>query len=88
MIVHLVATSIFWLNYFPSYKPSVGISNTKFSGKLVIGTVVEYKNCFRLQSGEYFQVHQEDEPQNTINIDQTVVSIVLGTQYNLQGECF
>ena len=33
-------------------------------------------------------VHQEDEPQNTISIHQTVGAIDLGPQYNLQGGYF
>ena len=33
-------------------------------------------------------VHQEDEPQNTIAIHQTVDAIYLGPQYNLQGGYF
>ena len=39
----------------------------------------------RLQPVEYVQVHQEDEPQNTTDIDRTVGAIALGPQYNLQG---
>ena len=49
---------------------------------------MDYKKVFLLQPGEYVQVHQEDEPRNTINIDLTDVSIVLGPQYNLQGGYF
>ena len=34
-------------------------------------------------------MHQEDEPQNKISIDQAIGSIALGPQYNLQGGyCF
>ena len=33
-------------------------------------------------------MHQEDEPQNTISIHQTVGAIDLGPQYNLQGGYF
>ena len=42
----------------------------------------------RLQPGEYVQVHQEDEPRNTIYINRTVCAIALGSQYNLQGGYF
>ena len=44
-----------------------------------------YKKVFRLQTGKYVQVHQEDEPWNTIDIDRTVGAIILVPQYNLQG---
>ena len=33
-------------------------------------------------------MHQEDEPRNTIAIDQTVGAFALGHQYNLQGGYF
>ena len=45
------------------------------------------KNC-RLQLGEYVQVHQEDEPQNTIAVDRNFGAIDLVTQYNLHGGYF
>ena len=46
------------------------------------------KNNFCLQLGEYVQVHQEDEPRNTISINRTVGAIDLGPQYNLWGGYF
>ena len=88
MIVHLVASAIFWLNAFPSSKPVAGLSNTKVPGQLILGNTVDYKKVCRLQPGEHVQVHQEDEPQNTIAIDRTVGAIALGPQYNLQRGYF
>ena len=85
VIIHIFATAIFCLNYFPSSRPGSGLSNTKGPGKIIPGTVVDYNKVFRLQQGGYVQVHQYSEPQNTINIDQTVVAIVLFPQYNLQS---
>ena len=46
---------------------------------------MDYKKVFCLHPGEYIQVHQEDEPWKTIDIDKIVREIVLGPQYNLQG---
>ena len=43
---------------------------------------------FRLHPDKYVQVHQEDEPWNTIDIDQKVGAIIQGPQYNLQGGYF
>ena len=57
-------------------------------GQLIFGNTVDYKNVCRLQPGEYVQVHQEDEPLNTIDINRTVGEIALGPQYNLQGGYF
>ena len=88
IIVHLETTAIIWLNAFPPSKPGAGFSSTKGPGKIFLGNVVKYKKVFCLQTGKYVQVHQEDEPWNTINIYLTVVEIILGTQYNLQGDIF
>ena len=88
VIVHLVASTIFWINEFPPSTPGARLSDTKVPGQLILGNTVDYKKVFRLQLGEYVQVHQEDEPQNTIAIDQTVSMIALRHQYNLQGVYF
>ena len=57
MVVHLVATAIFWLNDFTPSKPGMGMYNTKGTKQLVLGNIVNDKNCLRLQQGEYVQVH-------------------------------
>ena len=72
IIVHIVATAIFWFNSFPPYKPGMGLYHTKGPGQLVLGTVVDYEKVFHLQPGKYVQVHQEDEPRNTIDKYRTV----------------
>ena len=59
MIIHIVATAIFWLNTFPPLKPGTGISNSKVPEQLFLGTVVYYKKVCRLHAGKYFQLHQE-----------------------------
>ena len=87
-MVHLVATDIFWLKTFPPSKPGIGLYKKKFPRKNVFGTVVDYKKVWRLHPGKYIHLHQEDEPQNKINIDQTVREIVLGPQYKLKGGMF
>ena len=68
MIVHIVASAIFWLNKFPPSTPGTGLSDTKGPGKLILGNTDYYKKVCRLHPGEYVQVHQEDEPRNTIDI--------------------
>ena len=88
MIVHIVASAIFCINAFPPSTPGAGLSDTKVLGQLILGNTVDYKNVFCLQPGEYVQVHQEDEPRNTIDIDRIVKAIALGPQYNLQGGYF
>ena len=43
MIVHLVASAIFWLNEFPPSTPGAGLSDTKGPRKLILGNTVDYK---------------------------------------------
>ena len=43
MIVHLVASAIFWVNAFPPSTPGAGLSDTKGPGQLIIGKTVDYK---------------------------------------------
>ena len=50
-----------WLTAFIAYKHVTGLSDTKFPGKLILVTIVEYKKIFRLHQDDYIQVHQEDE---------------------------
>ena len=85
MIVHPVASEMFWLNEFPPSTPGAGLSDTIGTGKLILGNNADYKKVFHLQPGEYVQVYQYDEPRNTISIDRNVGAIALGPQYNLQG---
>ena len=85
MIVHLVASDIFWINAFPPSTSGAGLSDTKGPGQLVLGTMINFKKRFYLQPVEYVQVHQEDEPCNKFDINRTVSAIFLGPQYNLQG---
>ena len=88
MTVHLVASTIFGINAFPPSKPGAGLSDTKSPGQINLGKTVDYKEVCRLHPGEYVQVHQEDELQKRIDIDQNVDAIYLGPQYNLQGGYF
>ena len=69
MIVHLVAYDFFWLNDFSPSKPGAGLSNTKGPRQLVPGTIMDYKKVCRLQLGKYVELHKEDEPRKTIDID-------------------
>ena len=78
MIVHLVASTIFWIDAHPSSAPDTVPPDIKVPGQLLLRTVVKYKKVFRLYPGEYVQVHQEDEPRNMIDINQTVRAIFLG----------
>ena len=65
-----------------------GLSDTNGPRQHILGNTVDYKKFFRLQPGEYVQVHQEDEPHNKISINRTVGAIALGPHYILQGGYF
>ena len=58
MIVHLVASAIFWVNAFPPSTTGAVLSDKKGPVQLILGNTVNYKKVFRLQPGEYVQVHQ------------------------------
>ena len=88
MIVNPVASAIFWINAFTPSTHGAGLSDTKCPGQLILGNTVDYKKVCCLQTGEHVQVHQEDEPRNTISVYRTVGTIALGPQYNLQGGYF
>ena len=88
MVLYLVASDIFWLNTFHPSKFGAGMSDTKVPGQIILGNTVNYKKVCCLQPGEYVQVHQEDEPLNTIDIDRTVGATALRPQYNPQGGYF
>ena len=60
MIAHLSAAAIFWLKTFPPSKTDTGLYDTKVPVKCFLETVVDYKKVCGLQTGKYFQVHQED----------------------------
>ena len=47
-----------------------------------------YNKVCRLQPVKYVQLHQEDEPRNTIDANITVGAIFLGPQYNLKDVYF
>ena len=88
MIVHLVASAVYWFNTFPPSTPGSVLLDKKIARQLVIGTVVDYNNFPCLQPGEYVQVNQEDKPLNMNDSNRTVGVIFIGTQYNLQGGYF
>ena len=88
IIVHTVASAFFWHNTPPQSTPVAVLSDTKVSGQLILVNTVDYKNICRLQTGEYVQVYQEDEPLNMIAMNWTVGAISLEPQYNCQGGKF
>ena len=71
MIFHLVATAIFWLNGFPPYKPVMVLSNTKGPGKLILGTIVDYKKFSASRQVNMFRYIKKMNPVTPlINIEQ------------------
>ena len=51
MIVHLVASDIFWLNAFPTSTPGAVLSDTKGPGQLILVNTADYKEVCHLQPG-------------------------------------
>ena len=54
MIVELVALVIFWLNALP---PSPSIGGNLIPRQIITGLNIDYTKQFRLQFGDYAQVH-------------------------------
>ena len=48
------------------------------------GETLDYKKYLCLQLGQYFQVHKEDSPRNSL-ATRTIGAICLGPSGNLQG---
>ena len=51
VVVHIVSSSIFWLNEFIPSTPGAGLPEKKGHRKLVLVTMVDQKKVFCLQTG-------------------------------------
>ena len=88
MIVHIFASVIFCINEPPPINNWCRTVRHKRPRKTCPWNCVQLQEILHLQSGKYVQVHQEYEPRNTIDIDQTVGAIILGPQFNIRGGYF
>jgi hypothetical protein len=69
------------VDFFPT---KGGFSDTIGPKTIMSGEKLEYKKHMSLQLGQYCQVHEEDNPQNS-QIARTKGTISLGPSGNLQG---
>jgi hypothetical protein len=81
MIAHMVLTVSRLLNFFPT---SVGFGHGFSPQALLSGRALNYKTDLRLAFGQYCQVHEDDEPQNS-QVPRTQGAICLGPSGNAQG---
>jgi hypothetical protein len=67
------------------FLPTKGVVSDTLSPKTIIsGEMLDYKKHLSLQLGQYFQVHEEDNPRNS-HIARNKGVISLGPSGNLQG---
>ena len=82
MIVELVALVIFWINALP---PSLSVGVNLSPRQIVTGLIIDYAKHFRLQFGEYAQVH---EAHNNTMQERNTGAIALRPTGNAQGVYF
>jgi hypothetical protein len=81
MTIHIVLNVVKLLHFFPT---KGGVSDTLSPNTIMSGETLDYKKHLSLQLGQYFQVHEEDNPQNS-QIARTKGAISLVPSGNLQG---
>jgi hypothetical protein len=81
LTIHIVLNVVKLLNLCPT---KGRVSETISPKTILSGETLDYKKHLSLQVGQYFQVHEEDNPRNS-QIARTKGSISLGPSGNLQG---
>jgi len=80
MITNLVSYVVGWLNNFPV---KGGVSKTLSPRALITGVQLDHNKHCKLEFGEYVQVHEENNPTNSMQ-PRATGAIALGSTYNLQ----
>ena len=80
MMKQLVYYVIAWINNFP---PKGGISKFISPRTLITGVNIDYNKHCKLEYGQYVQVHEENNPTNSMH-PRATGAIALGSTYNLQ----
>ena len=81
IVKEVVKHSMMMLNAFP-WKS--GITTHLSPCNLIAGKTLNYKHHFKLPIGDYAQVHQQEEPHNSM-AEQMLGAICLGLINNAQG---
>ena len=69
------------INAFP---PKSGITTKLSPRNIITGKSLNYKHHFKLPLGDYVQVHEEEQPRNSM-AERTLGAICLGPIDNAQG---
>jgi hypothetical protein len=80
MLIHMVFDCVTMLNFFPAKGGIAGISPKL----LLTGVGLNKKQHFRQKFGSYCQVHEENQPRNSMD-ERTAGAICLGHSGNIQG---
>jgi hypothetical protein len=81
MMIHIVLNFVKLLIFSPT---KGGFSDTLSPKTIMSGETLDYTKHLSLQLGQYYQVHDEDNPHNS-QIARTKGAISLGPSGNLQG---
>lgn len=81
LVIYIVFNCVKLLNNFPT---KGGISDTISLRTIMTGKTLHYKKHLSLKIGQYFQIHEEDEPRNS-QLPRTQGAIFLGPTSNIQG---
>jgi hypothetical protein len=81
MTIHILLNVVKLVILFPT---KGGVSDTLSPKTIMSGEALDYKKPLSLQLGQYFQVHEEENPRNG-QIARTKGVIYLGPSGNLQG---
>ena len=80
ILIEMIHNAALWVNFFP---PKGGVS-TISPQSLITGIKFDYTKYFQLSFEYYAQVHEENQPTNTQQL-QTIGTICLGPTGNSQG---
>ena len=81
MMLELVYYVVSWINNFP---PKGGVSATMSPRTMFSGTVLYCNKHMKIEFGSYAQVHEENQPTNSLS-PRTTGAIALGCTYNMQA---
>ena len=77
MMCELVYYAVSWLNNFP---PKGGVSQHLSPRAIITGVPLDYSKHCKLEYGEYCQVHEENNPQTSMQ-PRATGAIAMGSTY-------
>ena len=82
MVSELAKDVVGWLNQFPTKS---GIYSNVGLRTIMSGIQYDYRKHCRVEFGQYYQVHEDKENKNRVDLSRTTGAIALKSSGNLQG---